>query len=128
MELHELHVHEIRAGIVGERVAITGVLPTVAGEPVRTSHSACREDDGFRLKQQEAAALAVVAESSNNTISLFKQRNDRALHVHIHSLMYSVVLNRADPFEARSIADGCETRIAVPAKVSLENISLAGSV
>ena len=41
MELHELHIHEIRARIVCQRVAITGILPTVTCDLEGAPHSAC---------------------------------------------------------------------------------------
>src|SRR5205814_4094740 len=39
MELHELHVHQIGAGVVREHVAVAGVLPGVAGDLVGLAHS-----------------------------------------------------------------------------------------
>ena len=62
MELHELHVDEIGAGVVGQRVAVARVLPAVARDLVGAADAAGREHDRLRAKQLEPAALALVAE------------------------------------------------------------------
>ena len=45
MELHELHVLQRGAGMVGERLAVAGVFPAVARDRVRAADAARREDD-----------------------------------------------------------------------------------
>ena len=62
MELDELHVHQLGAGVVGERVAVAGVFPAVARDLVGAADAAGREDDRLGLEQLEAPALALVAE------------------------------------------------------------------
>ena len=47
MELHELHVLQRGAGVVGQRLAVTGVFPAVAGDRVRPADAAGREHDGL---------------------------------------------------------------------------------
>src|SRR6266850_7482354 len=42
--------------------------------------------------------------------------------------MYAVILKRSDHFQTGAIADVCEARIPVTAKIPLENISLASPV
>src|SRR3989442_11997603 len=92
MELHELHVHEVRSSVIRKRLAVTGVFPTVAGDPVGAADSTCGNDHGLGMKKKEMATLAVVGQSSNNTVSLFKQRENRALHMHVNPLMDAVIL------------------------------------
>ena len=41
MELHELHIHEVRARVVCQSVTITGILPTITCDLVGASNSAC---------------------------------------------------------------------------------------
>src|SRR2546427_471470 len=128
MELHELHVHQIRTGVICKGLTITRVFPAVAGDLVGAAHSSCGNDDGSGMKKKKAAALPVVAESSDDTICVLEQRDDRALHVNIDPLMYAVILKRSDHFEAGAIADMGETRIPMAAKIPLENVSLASPV
>ena len=40
MKLHELHVQQLGAGAVGQRVAVAGVFPTVAGDLVGAADAA----------------------------------------------------------------------------------------
>src|SRR6185503_8162219 len=60
MELDELHVDELGAGAVGERVPVAGPFPAVAGDLVGAADAAGGEDDRLRREHMEAAALAVV--------------------------------------------------------------------
>ena len=48
MELDELHVHQLGAGVVGQRVAVAGAFPAVAGDLVRAPGAAGREHDRAR--------------------------------------------------------------------------------
>src|SRR5205823_13459317 len=60
MELDEFHVHQLRAGIVRERVAIAGIFPAVAGDLVGLADSAGGENDGAGAIDVEQSALAVM--------------------------------------------------------------------
>ena len=66
MELHELHVLQRGAGVVGQRVAVAGVLPAVAGDRVRPADPAGREHDRLGAEEPEPPALAVVAERARD--------------------------------------------------------------
>ena len=128
MELYELHVHQISAGVVSERVPVAGVFPTVAGDLVGAADSARGYDDRFGLKQKKSSALAIVAKCSDNAVSLFKQRDDGALHVHVNSLVNAVILKCADHFKAGPVADVRETRIPMSTKIPLKDISFFCSI
>ena len=52
MELDELHVHQLGAGVVGERVAVAGVFPAVARDLVGAADAAGRQHD--RLGRETA--------------------------------------------------------------------------
>ena len=121
MELDELHVHQIRAGVVGERVAVAGVLPAVAGDLEGAADAARREHDRLGLEELEAPALALVAERADDAVAVLEQRDDRALHVHVDALMDAVVLQRADHLQAGAVADVRQPRIAVAAEVALQD-------
>ena len=45
MELDELHVDQLGAGAIGERVAVAGAFPAVAGDAIGAADAAGREDD-----------------------------------------------------------------------------------
>ena len=124
MELDELHVHQLRAGVVGERVAVAGVFPAVARDLVGAADAAGRQHDRLRAKQLEAAALALVAERAGDAVAVLEQRDDRALHVHVDALVDAVILQRADHLEAGAVADVGQPRIAVAAEVALQDASV----
>src|SRR5262249_4846657 len=128
MELDELHVHQLRASLVGERVAVAGVLPAVARDLVGAADAAGREHDRLRAKHLESPALALVRERARYAIAVLQQTRHRALHVHVDALMNSVILQRPDHLEAGAIADVRETRIAVAAEVPLQNPSVGGAI
>ena len=128
MELHELHVHQLRAGVVGERVAVAGVFPAVARDLVGAADAAGRQHDGFRAKQLEAPALALVSERADDAVAVLEQRDDRALHVHVDALMDAVILERADHLQAGAVADVGQPRIAVAAEVALEDASVLRAI
>src|SRR5205823_9450764 len=58
MELDELHAHQICARRVGEGVAVAGVLPGVAVDPVGAADAAGGEHDGLRAEDDEAPRVA----------------------------------------------------------------------
>jgi hypothetical protein len=62
MELDELHVHELGPRLVRERLAVAGVFPAVARDPVRAADPAGREHDRARFEDAQVPALAVVPE------------------------------------------------------------------
>ena len=66
MELDELHVDQLGAGVVGERVAVAGVFPAVARDLVRAADAAGGEHDRLGLEHAEAAAFALVAERAGH--------------------------------------------------------------
>src|SRR5262249_50521409 len=128
MELHELHVHQLGARIVGERMPVAGVLPAVAGDLVGAADAAGGEDDRFGAEHLEAAALALVAERADHAAAVFEQPDDRALHVHVNALMNAVILEGADHLEPGPVAGVREPRIAVAAEVALEDAAVLRAI
>ena len=64
MELDELHVHQLGAGVVRQRVAVAGAFPAVAGDLVGAPGAAGREHDRRGVEHLESAALALVADDA----------------------------------------------------------------
>ena len=54
VELDELHVDELRARLVGERVAVAGALPRVRGDLVAAAGAAGREHERPRAEERRA--------------------------------------------------------------------------
>ena len=81
MKLDELHVHQFRAGMIRERLAVAGVFPGIAGDFVRAPDAAGGKHDGLGLENLETSALAVVAERANDAVAVLEQRDDRVFHV-----------------------------------------------
>src|SRR5206468_4203929 len=59
MEPDELHLHELRAGVVGERMTLARVFPAVARDLVVAPDAAYRQDDRHRAKHLQPAAQAL---------------------------------------------------------------------
>ena len=83
VELDELHVDELGAGAIGERVAVAGVFPAVARHLERATDTTACEDYGLGREDAEAPALAVVAERADDAVAVLEQLDDGALHVHV---------------------------------------------
>ena len=128
MELDELHVHQFGAGLVGERVAVAGVLPAVARDLERAADAAGGEHDRAGLEDLEAPALAVVAEGADDAAASREQADDRALHVDVDAPMDAVILERPDHLEAGAVADVREARVAVAAEVALEDAAVGRAI
>ena len=128
MELHEFHIHQRRAGVIGERVAVAGIFPAVAGDGVGAADAAGGEHHGFGAEKMEAAALAVVAERAGDAVAIFQQGDDGVFHENVEAEMNAVVLQGADHFEAGAIADVGEPGIAMAAEIALEDAPVFGAV
>src|SRR5439155_3622889 len=87
MKLDKLHVFQLRAGMIGQRVPVTGAVPTVAADLVGLADAAGGEHDGFGLEDFELALLALIAKRSNHSLVIFEQREDAKLHVDINAAM-----------------------------------------
>src|SRR5262249_16528451 len=104
MKLHELHVHQIRTGVVGERVAIARVFRSIARDLIGPASTPGREHDGFCFKQYESSTFPLVTECAHNAVSILEQADEGAFHVHSDALMNAVILKGADHLQARTIA------------------------
>ena len=128
MELHELHVDQRRAGAVGERMAVAGAFPAVAGDAVGAADAAGGEDHGLGAEEQEASALAFVPAGAGHAAIVGRQIDDGAFHVDGDAGVDGVILERADQLQARPIADMREAWIAVAAEVALQDAPIGGPV
>ncbi len=92
MELDELHVHQLGAGVVGQRVPVARVFPAVAGDAVGAADPAGGEHHRAGAEEMQQAALAVVRERAGYAVPVLEERHHRALHVHVDALVDAVVL------------------------------------
>ena len=88
---------EIGAGVVGQGVAVAGVLPTVAGDLEGAARTSRGEDDGLGRVQLEAATLAVVCQGAGDAIAVFEQRRDRVFHVYFDALVDLIMEDGCKP-------------------------------
>ena len=115
---------QLGAGVVGERVAVAGVLPAVAGDLVRLADAAGRQHDRLGLEDDEAAALAVVGERAGDAVAVLEQADDGAFHVDVDALVDAVILQGADHLQAGAVADVGQARILVAAEVALQDAAV----
>ena len=128
MELDELHVLQFGAGAIGQRKAIAGVFPAVAGDLEGAPDSAGGQHHGLRLPQMEVALLAVVSAGAGDAARVHQQAEHGALHVDLHAAVNAVILQGADHLQAGAIADVGQARISMAAEVSLQNPAVLGAV
>ena len=101
-------------------MAVTGVLPAVAGDLVGAADAAGGEDDRFGAENFESAALAIIAKCAHHAPVPLQESEDGVLHVDINALVHAVVLESANHFQAGAIADMREPGIFVTAEITLE--------
>ena len=128
MELDEFHVEQFRTRVIREGNAVARAFPRIARHGIRAAKSASANDNGLGLENPKTAALAVVAERTGHAVAIFQQRHDGVFHVHRDALMNAVILQRADEFETRAVADVGETRITMTAEIALRNFSFLGAI
>ncbi len=92
MKLHEFHVHQRGPGMIGQRVAVAAILPTIAGDLESSPDAARCQHDGLGAEQLVASALAIVSECAPHAATAGEQRDHGALHVERDALMYTVIL------------------------------------
>ena len=73
MELKELHVDQLRAGVVGERLTITGVLPRIRGHLPRFSVATRRQNHSLRSENNEPARLSPVGNGAADSAVLLER-------------------------------------------------------
>src|SRR5262245_24546698 len=121
MKLHELHVHQIRTGVVGKRLAIARVFPTIARALIGPAGTPGRQHVGFCFNQYESSTFPLVCVCAHNAVSMLAQAGERAFYVHSDALMNSVILKGADHLYARTIAVVGHSWILVSAEGSLQD-------
>jgi|GEM_PF-6852184 len=128
MELHELHVHQVGACVVREGVAVCGVFPAIAGDREGLADPTSCQHDRLGPKDDELAAFAEIAECAGDAVVVLEEGDDRALHVEVDSSVDAVILESANHFEARPVADVSEAGILVAAEIALENAAILGAI
>src|SRR5215467_9595027 len=114
--------------MIRQRMSVTGAIPTVARDFVRFADPTSGEDDCFSLENFEMAALPIVSKRANNAIPILEQRDDAPLHVHIDPLMYAVILQRPNHFQAGTIPYMGKSWILMAAKIPLENTTVPRAI
>ena len=73
VELNELHVDQLRPGLVPQRVSITRALPTVGRDLERPPEAAGGQDHGAGPEDSESAILPVVPERADHAFSVLEE-------------------------------------------------------
>jgi hypothetical protein len=123
MELHEFHVQQLGACVVGESHAITGALPRVRRDLPRFPDAAGGDDHGFGFEGDEPARFAPVAERAADAIAVLQQPRDRAFHENVETHLHAAILQRADHLQAGAIADVAQPLECVAAEGALEDVA-----
>ena len=106
VELHELHVEQVRSRLVRHGGTVAGALPGVGCVAVHPPPSSAREHDGSCLERRELSGVPVVAESAADPVAGLEQCRERVLHAYIDTVgVHHLVLTRADELETGAIAD-----------------------
>src|SRR5438552_8868478 len=103
MKLNEFHIDEFGTRLISKRVSISSIFPTVAGDLVRPTNPTRGQHHTFGPENFETPSLAFVPECSYDPVAVLEQRESGLLHVHINSLMNTMVLYRADHLQTRAI-------------------------
>ena len=101
-------------------MSIAALFMSAAASSAVAQYSGRQHDRGC-LEQLESATLAVVTQRACNPVSILEQGNDCVLHMHLNTLVDSVVLQRADHFEAGAIAYVGQARVSMTAEIPLQN-------
>src|SRR5882757_10266992 len=128
MELNEFHLLQFGAHTIGERQAIAGVLPAIAGDLEGAPDAASGHHHGVCLPHTEVALFAIISAGSYNAARVQQEAEHGALHLDIHAAVDAVVLQGANHLQAGAIADVRQPGIFLTAKVSLQNTPVFGAV
>ena len=121
MELDELHVHQLGAGMVGERMSVAGAFPAVARDLERAPAPPVASTTADGVEHLESSALALVADDADRPAVGDQQAHDGEFHVDGDAAVDAVILQRPDHLETGAVADVRQPRIAVAAEVALED-------
>ena len=128
VKLKELHVDQFRSGFVGQRGPVAGVLPRVRRHLPRFAIATCGQHDGLGAEDDEASGLAPVGERAADSIAIFEQADDRALHEDLDSLMDAAILQRADHLQTGAVADVRQAFPGMAAERALKNPAVCGAI
>ena len=92
VKLDELHVLQLGAGVVGERVAVAGILPAIAGDLVRFADPARRQHHRLGAEDDESSSVPVIRERPRHAVAVLDQPDHGTLHVHFDPLMDAMIL------------------------------------
>src|SRR5689334_18753126 len=98
MELHKFHIDELSAGVICKRMTIPGIFPTVTSDLKSATYSTCCKYHCLCPKYNEPATFTIITKCACNALLILQQTNHRAFHMHFHSLVNAMILQRANHF------------------------------
>jgi hypothetical protein len=105
-------------------VAIARIFPTIAGDAKGTANAARRQDYGTRAEHHEAAAFPVIGQRAGGAPANHQQTAYGGFHEDINAPVHTVVLQRANHLQPRTVAYVRQARIGVAAEVALQNLAI----
>ena len=128
MELYELHIDEFGTSIVCERVSVARVFPAVARDLECLPDAARGQHDRLGVKHLEVPLLAVVCQRTHHAFPVLEECDHGTLHVDVHSLVDTVVLQGPDHLQSGAVSHVRKPRVCVPAEIALQNSAVVGAV
>ncbi len=128
MKLHELHIHQVSPGAVGERHPVAGVLPRIGSNLPRFANAAGGHDNRLGSKHHESPLLAPVSKRPGDAVSIFQQAGDRAFHVNVDSQLHAAVLQGADHFQPGAVPYVTQPAEGVTAKGALQDLPVLSTI
>jgi hypothetical protein len=106
MELHHLHVHELRPRVIGEDAAVACPLPRVGGDLEDTAPPAGSHDNGLHLEVNEAPRLAGVGQRADDAArAVLEELGYGRLHVDVGVGREDLLLEGPDHLQPGTVAD-----------------------
>src|SRR5207237_10178468 len=129
MELHELHVEQLGAGLIRHRRSVSGALPGVGGFPVHAPPTATGKNHGAAAECHEPPIAAPVAHGAAHAIAALDPRCERVLHVPLRTrCVHQLVLQRPDQLQAGAVTDVTEALPRVSAEGALHDAAVIAAI
>ncbi len=111
-----------------ERHTVTCIFPGVRSDSPGFADAARTNDHRLGPENDEAPLLAPIAESAGDTVAVFEQTCDGALHVNVDALVHAAILQGADHLQPGAVTDMTQPFEGVAAEGSLQDLAIFGAI
>ncbi len=120
VELNEFAIDQFGTGPQCQCVSVGGVFPAIGRDVPAASDAAGGQHDRFAAKDDKPTTFSPVPHGSGNvSVVVGKNMADGGFHEDVDTGVNSLVLKRADHFQAGSVTDMSQPGIGVSAEVAL---------